>query len=508
MRSLNREIIKISILIVIVIFALCIKANAVTFVLDPGHGGNDPGAMNVRKNIKEADVNYKIATYLKEYLEQYKDVRIILTRGKTEYKTLQQRADVAFNNNAGLLLSLHINSAESGTPIGACGYVTYKTNFDKYNKQCTQISNLILNNLSNLGIKNNGTKTRICKDREYKWLYSDGSHADYYGIIRYCMKGTAGDGPDIELDINSGKGIPAVLIEHCYIINGDEKYLDSDEDIKKLAKCDADALVKYYNLSLKNVSNSNSSNNTTNNKINLSKLKVSANTSDKTYTGKEIKTSIVLKNGNTTLKEGTDYIVSYKNNKNPGKATVTLTGKGNYIGTTTKTFRIKPKKANVSSAKNSSYRKVKVSWTKDSGASGYEVYMSTAKVDNNYMKTTTNLKLRKSTSTSSKSLKTIPKGAKIKIIKRNVRRTGRYYWYKVTYNGKTGYVSSRYLSKVYKEGSYSKIKTVTSNKTTSYTKTNLKKGNQYTFKIRSYKTIDGKKVYGSYSNVKWVTIKK
>ena len=137
--------------------------------------------------------------------------------------------------------------------MAANGYVTYKTNFDKYNKQCTKISDAILNNLSELGIENNGTKTRICKDPEYKWLYSDGSHADYYGIIRYCMKGTAGDGPNVELDINSGKGIPAVLIEHCYIKNGDEKYIDSDEKLKKIAICDGKALVKHYNLKLNNI---------------------------------------------------------------------------------------------------------------------------------------------------------------------------------------------------------------------------------------------------------------
>ena len=237
-------------------------------------------------------------------------------------------------------------------------------------------------------------------------------------------------------------------------------------------------------------------------------MNITVNTSNKTYTGKNITTSVTVKNGSKTLKNGTDYTVSYKNNKNTGKATVTITGKGNYIGTITKTFNIIPKKASISSVKNSSSKKAKITWNKDTQATGYEVYISTAKVNSSYMKTTSNLSLRKSTSTSSKKLKTIPKGAKVKIIKRNVKKTGKYYWYKVTYNGTTGYVSSRYLGKVYKEGSYSKIKTVTSNKTTTYTKGSLKKKNQYTFKIRSYKTIDGKKVYGSYSNVKWVTIKK
>ena len=49
--------------------------------------------------------------------------------------------------------------------------------------------------------------------------------------------------------------------------------------------------------------------------------------------------------GNTVLKNGTDYTVSYSNNKNVGKATVKITGKGKYGGVITKTFKIKSCKA-------------------------------------------------------------------------------------------------------------------------------------------------------------------
>ncbi len=60
----------------------------------------------------------------------------------------------------------------------------------------------------------------------------------------------------------------------------------------------------------------------------------------KTYTGKALTQSPVVKNGSYTLKEGTDYTVSYKNNINAGTATVTITGKGNYTGTKTASFNI------------------------------------------------------------------------------------------------------------------------------------------------------------------------
>ena len=124
------------------------------------------------------------------------------------------------------------------------------------------------------------------------------------------------------------------------------------------------------------------------------------------------------------------------------------------------------------------------------------------------MQTTSKLTVRKSTSTSSKSLLKIPRGAKIKVLKKNVKKSRGYTWYKVSYKGKTGYVAIKYLETIYNEGKYSKIKTITSNKTTIYTKTKLSKGKKYTFKIRNYKVIDGKKYYGSYSSAKWVTIKK
>ena len=80
--------------------------------------------------------------------------------------------------------------------------------------------------------------------------------------------------------------------------------------------------------------------------------------SNKTYTGKAITQTPTVKLGTTTLKSGTDYTVSYKNNKNAGTATVTIKGTGNYTGTVTKTFKINPAsiaKATVSGLANKTY---------------------------------------------------------------------------------------------------------------------------------------------------------
>ena len=62
-----------------------------------------------------------------------------------------------------------------------------------------------------------------------------------------------------------------------------------------------------------------------------------------TYTGSAIKPAVTVKHGSKTLKAGTDYSVSYTNNINAGTATITITGKGNYTGKKTITFKILPK---------------------------------------------------------------------------------------------------------------------------------------------------------------------
>ena len=55
-------------------------------------------------------------------------------------------------------------------------------------------------------------------------------------------------------------------------------------------------------------------------------------------------------------------------------------------------------------------------------------------------------------------------------------------------------------------GKYKRVKTVTKGSTVSYTKTKLKKNKKYTFKVRAYKTVNGKRVYSNFSTVKSVKL--
>ena len=85
-------------------------------------------------------------------------------------------------------------------------------------------------------------------------------------------------------------------------------------------------------------------------RISISKASVTLSTSTYAYDGKAKKPGVTVKLNGKTLKNGTDYTVSYSNNTKVGTATVKITGKGNYTGSVSKTYNIKNnfKKATVS----------------------------------------------------------------------------------------------------------------------------------------------------------------
>jgi N-acetylmuramoyl-L-alanine amidase len=81
-----------------------------TIVLDPGHGGKDPGAIGFSKTNFEKNVVLILAKKLKKKLEAQLDVNVLLTRDKDEFVSLQQRTQFANSANADLFISIHCNA--------------------------------------------------------------------------------------------------------------------------------------------------------------------------------------------------------------------------------------------------------------------------------------------------------------------------------------------------------------------------------------------------------------
>ncbi len=260
--------------------------------------------------------------------------------------------------------------------------------------------------------------------------------------------------------------------------------------------------------------------------LDISKMTIS-NITDQTYTGKSLYPIIKIQNGNTSLVNGRDYTVSYSNNKNIGSGAVTITGKGNYTGKITRYFSIVPQKVTGVTNKTQDTKSITVKWNKTAGATWYEVYKydtskkkyikvkttssNQYKVTNLKTATTYQFKVRAYKTVSGKNyyssyssaIKLTTKTTTPKISKVTAgKKKATVKWGKVT--GATGY--EIYMS-TNKSKNYSRIKTITNGKTIKYTKTKLKKGKKYYFKIRTYRTVNGKKIYSSYSSVKYAKVK-
>ena len=207
-------------------------ARSSTFVvaLDPGHGGDDSGA--VGSGLKESDVNWKIAQACKAELENYAGVTVVLTRTQNECPTLYERVERAVNQGAKVFVSLHINSTERSSADGA---EVYYPNGSSYNKAAhetgKQLSQNILDELTALGLQDRGIKVR---NSENNSKYPDGSLRDYYGVIANARE----------------MGIPGIIVEHAFITNPeDNAKLRDDNFLVKLGVADAQGIAKTYGLS-------------------------------------------------------------------------------------------------------------------------------------------------------------------------------------------------------------------------------------------------------------------
>jgi N-acetylmuramoyl-L-alanine amidase len=113
-------------------------------VIDPGHGGKDPGT--VWKNIHEKDIALSIALKLGNYIKKMlPDVKVIYTRQTDVFIDLDKRAPIANKNQADLFISIHVNSNEKSTkPEGTETYFMGSTKSEENLEVATKENAVIL----------------------------------------------------------------------------------------------------------------------------------------------------------------------------------------------------------------------------------------------------------------------------------------------------------------------------------------------------------------------------
>ncbi|MFR7783392.1 MAG: Ig domain-containing protein [Ruminococcus sp.] len=245
-------------------------------------------------------------------------------------------------------------------------------------------------------------------------------------------------------------------------------------------------------------------------RISISKASVTLSTSTYAYDGKAKKPGITVKLSGKTLKNGTDYTVSYSNNTKVGTATVKITGKGNYTGSVSKTYSIK-----------NNFKKATVSGISTKAFTGKNITQSiTVKYNGKTLKKGTDYTVSYSNSKNigTATVKitgkgsytgTITKTFKINPAKQEIQKlTAKSKAFFVDWAQKgsaTGYeiqyaTNSKFTS--------AKKVTITNNKTDKTTISKLSGKKKYYVRVRSYTTVKGTKYYGAWSASKSVTTKK
>jgi N-acetylmuramoyl-L-alanine amidase len=92
-----------------------------TIVLDPGHGGHDPGAIGPN-GVKEKDITLAIAKRVKRLLEKSLDARVVMTRDNDSFVPLKDRTQFANSEQGKIFISIHCNSNRSRRVTGATTY--------------------------------------------------------------------------------------------------------------------------------------------------------------------------------------------------------------------------------------------------------------------------------------------------------------------------------------------------------------------------------------------------
>jgi N-acetylmuramoyl-L-alanine amidase len=83
-----------------------------TVVIDPGHGGKDPGAKTCVKGLVEKDITLRVALKLAQSLRKKLGLKVVLTRTKDVFVPLEERTAIANTHQADLFISIHVNAAE------------------------------------------------------------------------------------------------------------------------------------------------------------------------------------------------------------------------------------------------------------------------------------------------------------------------------------------------------------------------------------------------------------
>lgn len=227
---------------------------AYTVVLDPGHGGRDPGA-TTSSGLKEKDIVLDIAKKMRAIMQQNAPhIQVYLTRETDAYLTLPKRTEIAEQHHADLFISLHVNANPSRKVQGFSVYTLSENATDSAAHELAEKENavdLLFGEATPLP-QNDSMLTFILADlSQTSWL----QHSLEYGrlaidttIAALKPHSIAREGlKRANFAVLRTAAMPAVLVEACYLSNTREEKLLKRQDFRlNMAQALASSTIAYF----------------------------------------------------------------------------------------------------------------------------------------------------------------------------------------------------------------------------------------------------------------------
>ena len=224
-----------------------------TVVIDPGHGGKDPGALGSDK-VHEKHIVLAVSKLLGEKIKaDYPDVKVIYTRSEDKFIGLHERAMVARRNNADLFISIHCNGNDNSNAKGTSVHILGQKSKDKNNKTDYFQRNMSTAQRENAVIvMEDDYKTKyqsydpdspesyITLQLQWQAFYQSSllfaeEVIEHLAVDPLVRRGQAVDQDVFHILVEAN--MPAILLELAFVTNPDEcRYLSSEKGQEEIAE--------------------------------------------------------------------------------------------------------------------------------------------------------------------------------------------------------------------------------------------------------------------------------
>ena len=222
-----------------------LKKRRIRIVLDPGHGGKDPGAIG-RRGLKEKDVTLKLSKLLKARLSKnIKASSIITTRDTDEFIPFEERTAIANKNDADLFVSIHINASPRRSASGVETYILNIANDEDARRVAERENATSRKAVDDLEyILTDLMKTAKTNDSILLATAVNGSVVNSLGSKYSGIKSNGVKGAPFYVLV--GTRMPAILVEVSFISNPvEEKRLRDERYLRAVADGITKGIIEY-----------------------------------------------------------------------------------------------------------------------------------------------------------------------------------------------------------------------------------------------------------------------